>query len=699
MRVAVTGVSGDIGGSIAACLSKTHPVNALIREGAERKIGNIRKGIEYFAFQDGYVYEADFIRRFVDADAVVHCAAILNSTDQTLEEYIAVNALLTGLLAVTAGRNKSSKFVYLSSEMVYSLQNDAALETLAHDFTEFCKAYFPAKATSYDLRALAKKFISRHGQFPFDAHNVYALTKYLGEAVSRAVADAAVLRVTSAYGPGYNNPRLIPRLIVGRLTGHRVVYAGESRDFVFCDDINRLVETVVAQDISGVIDCRSHEMTFTRDLCRTIIRLTPTAYGELVEEEVTPKLSPRAAVRPADRSLSDVIGVPISFADGLAATLRYHKEQCYHQMSDTRRMEEFLQPDEELTATLKGSSAAYLFVVQDKHGARKVRKIAIRDGVEGNGIAKVASEIRYYKHIARHKPALARLYPTLLDSRVNRAFSSETIEYLDGPNYYAALRSGNLPFATCRRAFERFVDSLCKCALDDVVPATDSENALNTLYLERSLLRLHSIDRILKRDDTVHINGKEFVAPHIILSELLQDDRLRSFILPRLECFCFHGDLTFLNTVFLKESQEIRLIDPRGSTDAWDPLYDFAKLKFTLTGFGEFVLSEEPMVVETEDGYIVDFDRVPPSARLLERSFLDTLERNALFREKIIRHEPYWWHRIALAEATHYLADIPFRLFTDETSWTAVSSYVLGTYYLNNAYEALKHELAIGTTA
>ncbi|HEX7962999.1 MAG TPA: hypothetical protein VF466_00250, partial [Candidatus Saccharimonadales bacterium] len=368
----------------------------------------------------------------------------------------------------------------------------------------------------------------------------------------------------------------------------------------------------------------------------------------------------------------------------------YHKAQCYHQMTHTHQMDEFLAPGERLLEDLRGSSAAYLFVVQDRRGQRNVRKIAIRDGVEGNGIAKVANEIRFYKHIARHKPGLARLYPKLLSAQTGSSFSSETIEYLEGPNYYAALRSEDRPFAVYRRSFERFAAVLCAGAVGRTSPIADSEAALNAYYLERSLSRLHSIDALLTRGDHMRINGRDVPAPHIILGKLLNDKRLRATLLPRIECFCFHGDLTLLNTVFLTETEEIRLIDPRGSTGNWDPLYDIAKLKFTLSGFGEFIIGDQPMVTQAKNGeYGIDFSRIPPLVRRLHNDFLSLFEQNAHFQQKIARLEPHWKRRIEFAEATHYLADIPFRLFTDSSSWTAVSSYVVGAYYLNQVYEEL----------
>jgi len=301
----------------------------------------------------------------------------------------------------------------------------------------------------------------------------------------------------------------------------------------------------------------------------------------------------------------------------------------------------------------------------------------------------VANEIRYYKHIAYYEPALATMYPKLLDAEVSDTFSAETIEYLDGQNYYASLKSQGATLEEHKQALSQFIDALCDNSLQHCVPDKDAENSLNSYYLERSITRLRPINKLIDVRDTIKINGEQLRAPHIILRELLDNKQLRRYIVPQLECFCFHGDLTLLNTVYIKEQNKIKLIDPRGHIGVWDPLYDFGKIKFTLSGFGEFILGSQGMVLSENGGYRVNLDAVVSSSRQLDDMFFDMLANSKPFNEKVIKNEPYWRYRIALAEAAHYLADIPFRLFTDNGSWSAIASYVVGTLYLNRTYEAL----------
>jgi nucleoside-diphosphate-sugar epimerase len=686
MQLSITGVTGDVGGGYLDSIDGDNTVKTLVRKGSHVS----RRGIRPFFFTDGFNYQSTLLEEFVEGGVLVHCATLLNSDQYDLVEVIAINALLTGALVTSAVRMDVPKIVYISTEMVYDLEDSTELSVLCTRFLQFCQQHFSGNEEAYDLEESAKVFIDQNSGFPFEEYDNYSLTKYLGEAIVKNISNVAILRVSNAYGPGYSNPRLMPRMIQGRLIGHDVTYPSEQRDFVFSEDISRLIDEVIQQDLAGVIDCRSGEKIRTNDLADMIVCATPTAYGELLEKPTQQKHKPQKSILAANSTLASVID-PTSFADGFTATLRWHKEQTYHQMKDGRSLQDFLEPDEYVVKMLKGSSAAHLCVVAGSDKVYKVRKIAIYDGVEGNGIAKVANEIKYYQYIAKHKPKLAAMYPRLINAKTDETFSSETIEYLSGRNFYQAIKDGDLPTGIYRESLIRFIDNLSSCALKDCRSAGDSGNNLDAYYVERSLSRLNPISEVLTIQDELKINGKRYTAPEIILSDLLRNEKLRELVKPRTEIFCSHGDLTFLNTVFVDETQEIRLIDPRGFIGNWDPLYDYAKLQFTLCGFGEFVVDKKPMVTKKGDGdFTINFNQIPEVSRQLHDEFLDLLGVNPTFKKEIIKHEPRWRERIAFAKATHFLADIPFRLFTDSTTDTALASYVIGTYYLNEVYEALK---------
>jgi nucleoside-diphosphate-sugar epimerase len=691
MNIAITGVTGDIGGAYLRSLNtQEHDVAVLLRENSEISVKNVKKHF----YGNGFIHDSNFMKDFVKSDVLVHFAALLNSDDNDFVESMAVNAMLTGLITMTIQQSKTPQLIYISSEMVYKLPPSPRLNEISNKFIEFCQQRLEG-ADSYNLRALARTFIKQNEVFPFEEYNGYALSKYLGEVIVQTLSNSAVLRISNAYGPAYTNPRLIPRMIQTRLMGHSMTYTDEMRDFVYSDDIHSLISKVIDHSVSGIIDCRSNEIVNTKQVADMVIKATPTAYGELRAAIIPPQNPSLSHIPKGAMALAALVDDVTPFSQGFHTTMMWHKEQTYHQMIDGRSLKSFLKPDERIVKMLHGSSAAHLCVVADGNNVRKVRKIAIYDGVEGNGIAKVANEIKYYQHITEHEPGLAKIYPKLIESQIEETFSSETIEYLDGKNFYESMKDRDYSSEVYQASFKDFIGRLSSKALQQCVFTEDSESDLNTYYLERSLSRLHPIKDILEIENTTFINDKEYISPHIILSYLLSHRSFRQILSPKLQCSCFHGDLTLLNTVFLDESQEIRLIDPRGYIGQWDPLYDFGKIRFTLSGFGQMILDGKPMVTSRKvNHYKINFNQIPETALQLRDGFFGLLEEDATFRENIISREPHWQYRIALAEATHFLADIPFRLYTDGTTRTAIDSYVLGTYYLNQIYEALENEIS-----
>lgn len=686
MKIAVTGATGDIGGSYLVHALSDNELRVLIRKQSELPEN---PNVQQIIFKDSFKYESIFLEKFIDCDAVVHCAALLNSDKHTLADILAVNAFLTAGLVIAARKKEVKQFVFISSEMVYILENNEGLNNLVEKFKAFCVDKMEG-ADKFDLKELAAEFVDQTKEFPYDDYNSYALAKFLGEEITQALVRGTVLRVSSAYGPEYTNPRLIPKMIKGRLTGHDVVYPSEDRDFVYSEDINNLISTVLTEKHAGIIDCRSGEAVSTSKLAGIIIEATPTAYGKLIAGGQTSRQE--GSMPKAKYTLRDIIGEVMPFSEGVSKTIRRHKERGYHQMTDSRSIENFLEPGESVVKKLKGSSAAHLYVTKKANGELIVRKIAIYDGVEGNGIAKVANEMNYYCYLTKDEPGLATMYAKLLSSQLEDTYSSITIEYLDGKNFYEALKFEELPYGTYKKSYENFITRLSANVLPESVPSMNPESDLDMYYIERSATRLHVIQEVIEVKDKITINDREYLSPHIILEDMAHNKELRKYVLPQLESICFHGDMTLLNNVFLDETHEIKLIDPRGFIGSWEPLYDFAKLHFTLSGFGEFVVDERPMITGKNNNYTIHFENIPAHAVQLRNDSFDILEANETFKQYVIKHEPYWRHRITFAEATHFLADIPFRLYTDETPLNALSSYILGTYYLNEVYEALKNE-------
>lgn len=147
------------------------------------------------------------------------------------------------LAALTAG--PLERFIYLSTGEVYGPQTAPFSEELA-----------PAPQSPY---ACAK----------VEGEN------RLAEAAARQGTKLTVFRISLAYGPGQQGPMFIPTLIEHLRRGAVLpMTAGEqTRDFIFIDDIVRVVQQVVASDLgSRLYNLGSGEETRLIDLAKLVAR-------------------------------------------------------------------------------------------------------------------------------------------------------------------------------------------------------------------------------------------------------------------------------------------------------------------------------------------------------------------------------------------------------------------------------------------
>ena len=58
------------------------------------------------------------------------------------------------------------------------------------------------------------------------------------QATCAAAPRHVIVRLSNAYGPGYDNNRTIPRLVRNRLLGKTLTIRDELRDYVYVSDLN-----------------------------------------------------------------------------------------------------------------------------------------------------------------------------------------------------------------------------------------------------------------------------------------------------------------------------------------------------------------------------------------------------------------------------------------------------------------------------
>lgn len=378
-------------------------------------------------------------------------------------------------------------------------------------------------------------------------------------------------------------------------------------------------------------------------------------------------------------------------------------------------LSDFVSAGEELVRILYGGSAGQILLLKKgETGNLFVRKVAARFGVEGNGSPKLQAEIRFLVEINKRVECqgLTELYPKVIDHSETDRFITLDQEYVgEGKNVFTMLSEHKITPSE----HVQYVDSLLSSlipngyALDSrKVPKEESLEQLEDYYLRRAEGRIRflqncdsfdmdfpatkatTLPNLIQREK-FKLNKVTYRNPLAIIARIKADSRIANILRPRTESFCAHGDMTFLNMVFDTTNKAYRLIDNRGHIGNWDALYDFGKLKFTLSGFGKVMLKEFDLSEDTSGAFTLKLTgekQGQDALQLLNDSFFKDIAANPEF-DRLVKDEPFWRERILFAEAIHYLADIPHRLLLDQSPKHAVGVFLLGTKYLNELYESL----------
>lgn len=273
------------------------------------------------------------------------------------------------------------------------------------------------------------------------------------------------------------------------------------------------------------------------------------------------------------------------------------------------------------------------------------------------------------------------------------------MEFIDGNNLFNSLLNGLSPLRFWNE-FNILLEKLYSYDLEEI----NEKRSLDLFYsmmVNRAIGRTQSL---LNYDDKnytqmidliklnqLRINGCCYMNPLLILNKISENEQMCDILRPRVTSMCTHGDLTLMNMVWSDTiDHNIKLIDPRGMIGTIDPLYDLGKIKFSLSGFsqivyGNYILTSPHSEFELE---IIGDHQAIKGIKLINQEFLTTLNKiPALSHLKKL--EPNWQERILFYESLHYLADIPFRIYTDGNPRNAFACYLLGTIYLNELFEKI----------
>ena len=368
---------------------------------------------------------------------------------------------------------------------------------------------------------------------------------------------------------------------------------------------------------------------------------------------------------------------------------------------------------------LDGGSPARVYLTRACGGEQLVVKILIaREGVvDGHDLGSFRHKLRQIEAIRATAPHLGARYLPIVHSLDGVDWAGYTTPYFPSRDLAAPLRDRGGEEVFFRQYTAVAEDLFVRGYGVAAVPAPP--DYLERVVVGRFLRRLPVLERALPEAlgaDEVVVNGRLCLAPRLLLPRLLDEARrhLELMAPPRL-MFCAHGDANTRNILVAPTADAVpdcRVIDPRGSSDYWDPVYDLAKTLFSLSVWDPAL--RLGFAIRTCGGpgrpaYEVGF-RQPlyPGYRAAMRRFLPYLASLPGLVE-LFGDDRGWQARLLLTHDQHVLAEAPCRLSDRKPKWgcdgapsspedLALGHYLLGTLLINELAEQLtgRGELDVG---
>lgn len=349
---------------------------------------------------------------------------------------------------------------------------------------------------------------------------------------------------------------------------------------------------------------------------------------------------------------------------------------------------------------LDGGSSARVWLATNAVGERFAVKtvLALEGVVDGHDLDSFRQKVTQIETIRAKAPSLGAHYLPVLHNIEGTNWACQTTPFYPSQDQAAPLRQadGETTFFAQYDAYAQvmFLGGY------GVTSAPAPPDYIQRVVIGRFLRRLPMLARALPEAlaaETLVVNGTPCLAPGVLLPRLLEQ------FAPRLETlaptqlgFCAHGDANTRN-ILIGEGADFRVIDPRGSTDAWDPVYDLAKTLFCLTvwdpalrlGFA-IQRSGSAMLPHYEVGF-----RQPLYAgyRIAIQQFLPFIAGQP-WLTSLLADDPGWLARLLLTHDMHVLAEAPCRLSDRKPKWgcdgapsspeqLALGFYLMGTLLIN----------------
>jgi len=355
---------------------------------------------------------------------------------------------------------------------------------------------------------------------------------------------------------------------------------------------------------------------------------------------------------------------------------------------------------------LDGGSAARVFRARAEDGAALAVKVLVeRPGlVDGHDLAPFLRKLTQIDWARSGEPALGARYVPIAHAVRGDGWAAYTTAFHESRDSAACLRdTGPGGLDTFLRRQVRIVKDLIVYGYGQAIGAAPPDYLATVLagrFPRRAAMLARALPSQVVAADELVVNGVLCEAPGPLLARLVASPPAwwtRSA--PTRLMFPAHGDANTRNIlVDLEDDPDgFLLIDPRGDTAFWDPVYDLAKMLFSLTvwdpairlGCDARVSPGKPLRVE------VGFRHpVFPGYRDAAHRFLPLLESMADLTG-LLDGDPFWRDRLLLTHALHVLAEAPCRLSDPKPKvdiagaectprQLALGHYLLGTLLLND---------------
>jgi hypothetical protein len=316
-----------------------------------------------------------------------------------------------------------------------------------------------------------------------------------------------------------------------------------------------------------------------------------------------------------------------------------------------------------------GGTPARVLLCQDGGGGRVVVKVlhAGAGRVDGHDLGSFMGKPRQIASVHRDLPGLSPHYVPLIGAWQGPGWGAYAMPWVDGDPPIALLTRSGAAGGEFSRTVRLVFEALGEhgyAASRSPAPAGHGQAAYPGRVRRRLPLLARHLDAALTGPGPLRVNGRT-IAPAGELLARAERPRVLTALQPAALWYPVHGDLNLGNLLVRPgrpgQGPGFTVIDPRGITSHFDPVYDVAKALFSLTLFdaamvGGFAIGGEPGCE-----YTVRLREPAPALAAAALELPGLIASTGFFRA-LERTDPLWRRRLLYAHAFHVLAESACRL-------------------------------------